>query len=650
MKEKTLISVVTPIYNGAQFILDAYGCLCRQTYTHWEWVVVDDGSTDDTRTMIRQLGESDRRIRYTLQPNSGSAKLPRDRAVFQGRGELVLPLDIDDKISDEYLQQMLERMEATNADIVYPRMVFVDMATGEITLTLPVAGFDTDSVYEGRQLVRETLPEWQIGCNGGLYRRQVWVNMSWLQEHDPIWVYSDEVDERRYLLKAKRVAFAQAQYTYQNHEASITQVTSARQFQVLKTNAQLLELMEEEFGADSEEYRRARKKAIQGWRNRAVTYLRNYKQAARSGWLIEQGLAEAYGQLNASRGYQPMMVLLAIRHAPMWIAEKLMQRCCPNTYQWRIAHKRAEKLIGEQVAANYQQGTALANFEPCAVSIFCANVPAGGLVDRLRGAISVYAACQKTGRTFRLHFTHPFPLTDYLQPNKYDWRISKDKVTFAPEQTQIIIIDTQTGNAKEREWQQQQLELQLKAHTNLQLHFYTNALCCYDLDFKSLFNELFRPSERLQKRLDQLKQLTGPDYLAVSTRFLHLLGDFNEEVETEELYLSDKNRLLQACLEQLDRLYRKYGKRIVVCSDSTTFLEHAQKADYVCTIPGTVSHIGNDSLRSYAYYEKTFLDFFVIGNAQKVVLLKSPQMHNSGFPYAAARMGGKPYEVVEFEP
>ena len=66
------------------------------------------------------------------------------------------------------------------------------------------------------------------------------------------------------------------------------------------------------------------------------------------------------------------------------------------------------------------------------------------------------------------------------------------------------------------------------------------------------------------------------------------------------------------------------------------------------SIPGTISHIGNDTHHTYEYYEKTFLDFFVISGAQEVYLLRSSMMHNSGFPYAAARVGEKPYHIVEF--
>ena len=664
MKDATLISVVTPVYNGARFIKGTYDCLCRQTYTNWEWVVVDDGSTDETRTMLRELGEHDRRISYTRQQNSGAAKLPRYRAVFQSKGPLVLPLDIDDRIEDDYLQRMIERMEETQADIVYPQMVFVNMATGETTLTLPVEGFDTDQVYDGRSLVRMTMPEWSIGCNGGLYRRKVWGNIYWLEEHEPIWVYSDEVDERHYLLLAHRVAFAQARYFYQNHEASITNRVSPKLFHILKTNNQLLDLMEEEFGLDSEEYRLANLKAFYGWRSMTAYYLRHYEELTDADGQIQYDLTQAFSRIDPSllsrkdrmkflnlKSGKLLQALMALKYQPRWLTEKVMQRTMTDKYRFEVVRKRTEGMMLQQMQKSYAEAEEKESFAPCAISMFCGNVASGGLVDRLRGAVSLFAACKQAGRDFRLYFTHPFPLTDYLQPNEYDWTIKEQEVTFAPSQSHAVIVDTQTNTEWERQWQQQRFAEELNDHANKQLHFYTNALFSYSLDFSALFNELFHPSERLQASIERAHHIIGGPYVTVSARFCNLLDDFNEETYSEPLSQAGQRQLLDACITQLRHIHRRHqGALVVVCSDSTTFAQTAQGEDYVRVIPGTVSHIGNDTSHHYEYYEKTFLDFCIIADALRAYLLKAPRMHNSGFTYSAARVGQKPYEVVTFEP
>ena len=54
-----------------------------------------------------------------------------------------------------------------------------------------------------------------------------------------------------------------------------------------------------------------------------------------------------------------------------------------------------------------------------------------------------------------------------------------------------------------------------------------------------------------------------------------------------------------------------------------------------------MSHIDNDTAHDYQYYEKTFVDFYAIAQAEKVFVLEGGGLLSSGFPYAAARLGGK---------
>ncbi len=659
--EQTRISVVTPIYNGARFIQGAYDCLCRQSYKNWEWVVVDDGSCDETKELMSELTVSDHRVKYTWQRNSGSAKLPRDRAVFQSRGELILPFDIDDLIADDYLEKMLSRMEETGADIVYPKMIFVNLKENAVTLELPVADFDTKRTYKGIELVKETLPEWQIGCNGGLYRRAIWVNMSWLEDHDAIWTYSDEVDERYYMMEADRVAFAQTEYYYQNHEESITNKPSPKLFHLLKNNIQLAEFIAKQFGCESEEYRRANLKMFYGWRSMMAYYLKHYQKLTDADAMIQRNLAISFKNIDPtllplSNRLQFLNLcnvhliegLMALKYAPGWIREKLMQRFQPEKYRFEVIRKRTEEQTRQQISKSYDSRKAKEQLEPYAIFLSCGNTASGGLVDRLRGAVSLYAACKTSGRPFRLFFTHPFPLNDYLVPNEYDWSIREEELSFSPQQTHCVVLDTQTDSEWEGKWQREQIQKELQENPSLQLHFYTNAMFAYQEDFGALFHELFKPSERLQESIDKTLANIGGSYITVSARFCNLLGDFNEETFSEPLPKAERQDLLRHCLLQLEKIHQQDGRPVVVCSDSIIFTEEAMKKDFVRTVPGNISHIGNDRTHYYHYYEKTFLDFFIISKADQAYLLRGQGMHNSGYPYAAARVGRVPYHIVTF--
>lgn len=661
-EEKMLISVVTPVYNGENFVQSAYDCLCRQSYQNWEWVVVDDGSTDSTAEHIKNLASGDQRIRFFQQKNSGSAKQPRDHAVYESKGKFILPLDVDDRLSDNYLELMMERQQQTDADIIYPQMIFVDLDSGKTTLTLPAEGFDTEKVYAARDLVKETVPEWRIGCNGGLYRRSAWINMSYPEKKEPIWMNSDEVDERLFLINARKAAFAKARYYYQNHEASITTRISPKVFHTQKTALQLLDIMEQEFGKDSEEYRRTMRRTFCDWRWKMMLFVKHHDELTNADAEIKKNLSDCFHRLDLSvltraeriqflnlKSFPLIFALYCLKYKPSLLKEKYIQHRNPENYANRYIRQREEQRVLTEIDMSYRKGVTLRRYQPYVISMFCGNAPSGGLIDRLRGAVSTYQQCIDTGRTFKLYFTHPFLLTDYLVPNAYDWTICSDEVSFSPLQSQTLIACSVYDSKRERQMHRIQLQQGLEKKKKLQAHVYSNAAFCYDNDFARSFEELFKPSTRLQQHIDEIKKEIGGSYITVSARFCNCLDDFNEEVYNEPLSATERQELLNRCIDHLQAIREKHPQeRLVICSDSTTFIEEAGKHFDIYTTPGHISHIGNDSVHNYDYYERTFLDFYIIAGACETYLLKGPHMMKSGFPYAASLVGGTDLKVIQF--
>lgn len=124
MSSPSLVSVIVPSYNYGHVIGQTLESLLAQTYPHWECVVVDDGSPDDTGAAVARYAERDRRIVYVRQENQGVAAA-RNNGIARSRGEYVQFLDADDLIEPRKLELHVEYLEAhPEVDIVYGGLRF----------------------------------------------------------------------------------------------------------------------------------------------------------------------------------------------------------------------------------------------------------------------------------------------------------------------------------------------------------------------------------------------------------------------------------------------------------------------------------------------------------------------------------------------
>ena len=100
---KPLFTIFTPSYNRAHLLHRVYGSLARQSFRDFEWLIVDDGSTDETRNVVANWqSEASFSIRYIWQEN-GHKKKAFNRGVQEAYGELFLPWDSDDEAVPEAL-------------------------------------------------------------------------------------------------------------------------------------------------------------------------------------------------------------------------------------------------------------------------------------------------------------------------------------------------------------------------------------------------------------------------------------------------------------------------------------------------------------------------------------------------------------------
>lgn len=102
-----LISVIVITYNRGHFLKDALESIKRQTFKDYEIVLVDDGSTDNTKEIVKEYPE----IRYIYQEHGGISKA-RNRAVKAAKGKWIATLDSDDLWKEDKLQKQVDYLYA----------------------------------------------------------------------------------------------------------------------------------------------------------------------------------------------------------------------------------------------------------------------------------------------------------------------------------------------------------------------------------------------------------------------------------------------------------------------------------------------------------------------------------------------------------
>src|SRR5687768_2380273 len=115
-----LFSVIIPTYNRADRIGAAIDSVLKQTYTNFEIIVVDDGSTDNTDEVVAEF--TDPRIRYYKKKNE-ERNIARNFGVSQSKGAYVNFLDSDDTVFDHHLEEAKQLITKLNKpEFVYFRI------------------------------------------------------------------------------------------------------------------------------------------------------------------------------------------------------------------------------------------------------------------------------------------------------------------------------------------------------------------------------------------------------------------------------------------------------------------------------------------------------------------------------------------------
>jgi len=119
MKNFPKVSVIIPTYNRADLLPRALNSVLNQTFQDFELIIVEDGSTDNTKQLVEEFQKKDERIKYIWQKNSGGPAKPKNTGIKNSQGEFIAFLDDDDEWLPEKLETQLNKIEENDYDIFF---------------------------------------------------------------------------------------------------------------------------------------------------------------------------------------------------------------------------------------------------------------------------------------------------------------------------------------------------------------------------------------------------------------------------------------------------------------------------------------------------------------------------------------------------
>lgn len=148
------VSVIIPVYNTEKYVRQAVESIRRQTLKDIEIIIVNDGSTDGSMTILEELAAQDERVKLFSQENQGQS-IARNFALQKVGGKYLYFMDSDDYLENEALELCFEKAESNNLDFVlFDAEILNPQDTTAIDITYQRTQImDEESIYTGNELL-----------------------------------------------------------------------------------------------------------------------------------------------------------------------------------------------------------------------------------------------------------------------------------------------------------------------------------------------------------------------------------------------------------------------------------------------------------------------------------------------------------------
>lgn len=240
MNEGTsIVSVIMPVFNTADFLSESVSSLSAQSFSNWELIAVDDGSTDNSWELLQSYAAVDNRIKVFHKHNEGPTKA-RAFALSQAKGTYVFYLDSDDYISPHTLEDCFVAIQQEDCSVALPNLV-MERPDGDCRDFFAESHLHPGYTMSGMEAFVRSI-DWDgvhssMMCHTELYKS---VACNPANIHDEY--NTDELITRQIFLKCSRVVLTEGVYCYTNNPDSVSKKLSPKVFGKLTTSLRLIDI------------------------------------------------------------------------------------------------------------------------------------------------------------------------------------------------------------------------------------------------------------------------------------------------------------------------------------------------------------------------------------------------------------------------
>ena len=152
---ESLISVIIPVYNTESYVRVCLESLVEQTYTNFEVIMIDDGSTDNSGEICQEYTERDSRFHYYRKENGGVSSA-RNLGIEYSRGNYLTFVDSDDWVEEDYLEVLYNAIIDESAGVSVSTYKRFEMEDGSWYVHSFQRGYEK-RVFNGLELINELI-------------------------------------------------------------------------------------------------------------------------------------------------------------------------------------------------------------------------------------------------------------------------------------------------------------------------------------------------------------------------------------------------------------------------------------------------------------------------------------------------------------